>query len=58
MADTADSKSLEGHDISQLLEELVQAGEIIEVEYILPYMDYRLKSFYLPRGSEVKVKNA
>jgi hypothetical protein len=40
-------------DVVRLLDEMAQAGELVEVEYILPEMTYRLKSMYLPKGSEV-----
>lgn len=35
--------------------ELVEAGEIIEINYILPQMDYRTKSFLLPKGTTVRL---
>lgn len=34
------------------LAELVKSGEIIELEYILPDMDYRVKSIYFPKGTK------
>lgn len=43
-------------DLLEALEELVVAGEIIEVEYALPHMDYRIKSLYFPKGSQIVVR--
>lgn len=37
--------------IMKLIEELVKEGELIEIQYNLPRMDYRNKSFLLPKGS-------
>ncbi len=31
------------------LRELVDSGQIIEMEYVLPHMDYRTKSIYFPK---------
>lgn len=43
-------------NLFDLLEELIEEKRVVEVEYSLPNMSYRLKSFLLPGGSEVKVK--
>lgn len=43
-------------DLTVLLDELVAEGRIIEVEYVIPQMAERCKSFYLPGGSDVRVK--
>jgi len=37
----------------ELIEELVEEGELIEIEYTLPNMSYRVKSFLLPKGTEI-----
>ncbi len=42
-------------DIPDLLEELVKEGQLLEVQYVLPNMDYRFKSFYLPTGTSVTI---
>jgi hypothetical protein len=42
----------------ELLEELVAEGRLVEVEYVLPERDWQCKSFYLPKGTDVRVKNA
>lgn len=47
--------NFENHKPLSLLNELVQEKRIIEIEYILPQMDYRVKSFYLPIGAKVRV---
>lgn len=38
-----------------LINELVLQGEIVEVEYVLPTMTYRIKSLYFPKGTEVTI---
>jgi len=35
------------------LEELVETGEIINVDYTLESMDYRTKSIYFPKGTVI-----
>ena len=40
-------------NLPQLLAELVKEGKILEVEYVLPNMKYRIKSFLLPAGTKV-----
>ena len=39
------------------LAELVSNKEIVELEYILPQMDYRIKSIYFPKGTKIYVSN-
>lgn len=46
---------LQGFDIPDLLDEMVQEGKIMEIEYVLPDMQWRCKSFYLPVGTKVRV---
>jgi hypothetical protein len=38
-----------------LIYELIQKGELVEVEYVLPQLNYRAKSFLLPKGATVNV---
>jgi len=45
-------------DIPQILSDMADDGEIIEIEYWTPVMEYRVKSFYLPKGSEVFCEKA
>lgn len=41
--------------VHNLLDEMVKDGSIIEVEYILPHADVKIKSFYLPKGTRVDI---
>jgi hypothetical protein len=43
--------SMNDIDVPDLLDELVKEGRIIEIEYVLPEMTWRVKSFYLPPGT-------
>lgn len=43
------------NDPLELLNELVKENRIIEIEYVLPQMGFRVKSFYLPVGTEIRV---
>lgn len=45
-------------DIPELIQELEDTGEIIAVCYVLPQMDYRIKAFYLPKGSQVSISGS
>jgi len=42
-------------EVIEAVDELIHEGEIVEVEYILPTMDYRVKSFLLPKGTQIIV---
>lgn len=42
-------------DVPSLLDELVKEGRLVEVEYVLPQMEWRAKSFYLPAGSTGRI---
>lgn len=45
--------------IAPVIHELVTKGEILEVEYVVPNMNYRIKSMYFPKGTllgRVKIK--
>lgn len=44
---------LHEHSVTILVDELVKEGELVEVEYILPGMLYRIKSFLLPANTQV-----
>ena len=41
-------------DIPAIIEEMVSEGKLVKVEYLLPNMNYRIKSFLLPAGTVVK----
>lgn len=51
----SESKSTinEDIDVIALLKEIVDSRELVEVEYVLPNMEHRIKSFLLPKGSSV-----
>ncbi len=55
--DEAKEHSLEEHNIVVYVEELVFENEILEIEYTLPLMSYRLKSIYFPIGTTIKTIN-
>ena len=42
-------------DVPVLLEKLVDEGSLIEVEYVLPTMDYRAKSILFSKGSDIEI---
>lgn len=42
------------YDLPNLLDKMVRAGEIVEIEYILPSMPERIKSFLLPAGTKIR----
>jgi hypothetical protein len=44
-----------GPDIARILDEMSRDKEIIELEYTTPDQDYRLKSIYFPKGTEIEV---
>lgn len=48
-------KSIADANIPEMLETLVAEGRIVEVEYRLPLMAWRVKSFYLPKNTEVRL---
>lgn len=39
--------------LPELIEELVKEERILEIEYVLPSMNYRIKSFLLPAGTQI-----
>jgi hypothetical protein len=46
------------HKIPDLIEELIDEGKLCEIEYVLPTINYRIKSFLLPKDTElVSTKN-
>lgn len=36
-------------DYELVVQTMVETGEILEIEYILPQVDYRIKSMYFPK---------
>jgi hypothetical protein len=47
--------ALEIHDLPTVLAELLHERRLVEVEYVLPNLSFRAKSFLLPAGVEVKI---
>jgi hypothetical protein len=48
-----------GNSLPEMVEELIEEGRLVEVEYTLPQLSFRLKSFLLPPGTQVtQVRNA
>jgi hypothetical protein len=45
-------------DLPQLLNKLVAANRIVELEYVTPDMNYRTKSIYFPKGTELNWKKS
>lgn len=45
----------DGLDLSNIIDELVRSGDLVEVEYVLPNISYRSKSFLLPGGTRVRL---
>ena len=35
------------------IQALIDSGDLVEVEYILPSINYRIKSFLLPKGTKI-----
>jgi hypothetical protein len=52
----ADNGDGNGFPIPDLVEELVQEEKLVEIEYVLPSMNYRIKSFLLPAGTQIKMR--
>jgi hypothetical protein len=50
-------EALDTFDLSTVLTELMYDQKIIEVEYELPEMDWRTKSFFLPFGTKIIVND-
>jgi len=48
------------HNTSNIIEEienLIDKGQLVEVEYVTRMMDYRIKSLLFPMGSTINVRN-
>lgn len=46
-------------NLPDLVEELIEEGRLVEVEYILPNLSFRLKGFLLPPGTSIpRIRNA
>lgn len=51
-------EDITGKDIIDTMELLVQQGKAVEVEYVLPKMNYRAKSIYFPKGTEIRLNRS
>jgi len=49
--------NVEGDEIINHLYKMIEQGKIVEVEYTIPDMPWRAKSFLLPVGSTVKIND-
>ena len=45
----------EGHKVVEMIAELCDEGELVEVEYVVPNISYRIKSFLLPKGTQISI---
>lgn len=41
-------------EFSEVLDALIEEGEIVEIEYVLDDMDSKIKSFLLPKGARLR----
>jgi hypothetical protein len=39
----------------EAISQLVTEGRLIDLEYVLPHMNYRVKSMLFPAGTEIKI---
>lgn len=44
-----------GSHFNTAIEELVENGDIVEIEYVLDTMNYRCKTIYFPKGTHVRI---
>lgn len=48
---TTSSSNFDKEAYNSILEKMVEGEEIVELDYILPEMLYRIKSLYFPKGT-------
>ncbi len=41
--------------VIDLINRMVKEGDLVEIEFVLPTMDYRVKSYYFPRGTKLNI---
>ena len=46
-------EALGDQSFHEVMEELVEEGRVVEIEYTVPSIPYRLKSFFLPEGAVI-----
>ena len=44
-------------DYNSELEKLVKEGELVQIEYVLPQLNYRVKTIYFPKGTVIHGEN-
>jgi len=47
--------AIEVSNLNELIDELIQEGDIVAIEYIVPNMPDRIKIYLFPRGTNLKV---
>ncbi len=52
-----EGEPLSFNDYLTCIENLILKKRILEIEYTLPNIDYRAKSFYLPAGSSISIRS-
>lgn len=45
---------LKYQEFDSALVELIKEGEVVELEYVLPQMEYRIKSMYFPKNTVLR----
>jgi hypothetical protein len=46
---------MSGEAVLELFDKMVNDGDLVEVNYILPTMDYREKTLYFPKDTQVRI---
>ncbi len=44
--------SFDSEEYQAVINALVESGDVVEMEYILPHMEYRVKSIFFPKGTK------
>lgn len=50
--------NLETTDITKIIDEMICSNLLIEIEFVLPDMDYRVKSFLVPGDTEIRIRDS
>ena len=53
----AEKSKVNAGEFMEIIDALVSIGEIVEIEYTMPLMKYRIKSIYFPKESNVVLIN-
>jgi hypothetical protein len=57
IADFIHTNNYDSNQIQQSIEELLADEKICELEFIIPKLDYKIKSIYFPRGTKANLIN-